>query len=111
MLVDFGTALDVEGPVEEYTQQVDDALDAEDGGVRCRRGGELGRSDRRARWEIEDAIDGPLPGGVRRLSRSGAAKVLLLRSGSPPRCGSAGIRRVVGHPVGRRRLPLWPRRK
>lgn len=55
--LDLGTVLDVEGIVDEYTEMIDDALEAEEAGLEPPDGVSSDELIDEGRWEVEDAID------------------------------------------------------
>ena len=57
MLVDFGTLLDVESLVDDYTEKIDEALDAEFDDQEPLDGVSSDDLIDEARWEVDDTID------------------------------------------------------
>lgn len=55
--VDLDTLIEVEGLVDDYTDRIDEALDAEDAGLEPPDGESSDDLIDEARWEISDAID------------------------------------------------------
>jgi hypothetical protein len=55
--VDFSTLIEVEGLVDEFTQKIDDALDAEFDGVEPPDGITSDDLIDEGQWEVEDAVD------------------------------------------------------
>ncbi len=57
VLVDLGTLIEVEDLVDDYTQRIDEALDAEAESIQPPEGISSDDLIDEARWEIDDAID------------------------------------------------------
>lgn len=57
VLLDLGTLIDVENLVDDYTERIDEALDAEIEDLEPPDGVSSDELIDEARWEIEDAID------------------------------------------------------